>query len=168
MRNARAMLAIATASLLIAASCVRQAADTAPADRATTDVSPAMPATSTPTNPTPEPAEAPRPHQESGTSIAQPITDDAPIAVQNPPEIITLDQFDKACHSDADCAIKDVGSCCGYNPRCVNKDTPTFPEQVKAKCSKEGRASICGFPSLSGCKCEQGTCAGISDGTQVQ
>lgn len=66
-----------------------------------------------------------------------------------------------SCKTDADCAIKDVGSCCGYNPRCVNIDSQTFPEQVQAKCAKDGRVGICGFPSISGCECVAGKCAGI-------
>lgn len=74
-----------------------------------------------------------------------------------------------SCKSNADCAVKDVGSCCGYNPRCVNKDSQTFPEQVQAKCAKDGRVGICGFPSISGCECVAGKCAGIpgADGNEV-
>lgn len=74
-----------------------------------------------------------------------------------------------SCRTDADCAIKDVGSCCGYNPRCVNKDSQTFPEQVQAKCAKDGRVGICGFPSISGCECVAGKCAGVpgANGTEV-
>lgn len=74
-----------------------------------------------------------------------------------------------SCRTDADCAIKDVGSCCGYNPRCVNKDSQTFPEQVQAKCANDGRVGICGFPSISGCECVAGKCAGIpgADGNEV-
>jgi len=68
----------------------------------------------------------------------------------------------RSCKVDADCAIKDVGSCCGYSPQCVNRDSPTFPEQVKAQCASEGRMSVCGFPSLSGCQCVQGQCAGVN------
>ena len=67
-----------------------------------------------------------------------------------------------SCKTHADCAIKDVGSCCGYNPRCLNKDSPTFPEQVQAQCAKEGRMGICGFPAITGCECVAGKCAGIA------
>ena len=68
------------------------------------------------------------------------------------------------CESDVDCAVKDVGSCCGYYPRCVNKDSPTFPELVKAQCRKEGRSSICGFPAISGCQCVAHECVNIYAG----
>ena len=68
------------------------------------------------------------------------------------------------CDSDSDCLVKDVGSCCGYFPRCVNKDSPTYPEQVKAQCAKEGRASICGFPAISGCQCVAHECVNVNAG----
>jgi hypothetical protein len=67
---------------------------------------------------------------------------------------------DRGCQTDADCAIKDVGSCCGYAPACVNKASPTFPEQVQAQCAKSGRMGICGFPAITGCKCTAGQCEG--------
>lgn len=75
------------------------------------------------------------------------------------------DPVDISCKVDSDCAIKDVGSCCGYSPQCVNADAPTFPEQVKAQCASEGRMSVCGFPAISGCRCVQGRCAGVNDGS---
>ena len=37
---------------------------------------------------------------------------------------------DASCKTDDDCAIKDVGSCFGYRPACVNKASPTFPRQT--------------------------------------
>jgi hypothetical protein len=67
---------------------------------------------------------------------------------------------DSSCRTDADCAIKDVGSCCGYRPACVNKASPTFPEQVQKQCAKSGRMGICGFPAITGCKCTAGKCEG--------
>lgn len=66
---------------------------------------------------------------------------------------------DLACRTDADCVIKDVGSCCGYRPQCLNKAAKTFPDQVKAKCASEGRVSTCGMPAVAGCQCVQGKCA---------
>jgi hypothetical protein len=67
---------------------------------------------------------------------------------------------DASCKVDADCAIKDVGSCCGYRPQCVNSASPTFPDQVKAACADSGRMGICGFPAITGCKCNAGQCEG--------
>ena len=82
------------------------------------------------------------------------------VAVGEPAPVIA-DTVSLACKTDADCAIKDVGSCCGYNPRCVNKDSATFPEQVQAQCAKDGRVSTCGFPTISSCACNAGKCAAI-------
>ena len=67
----------------------------------------------------------------------------------------------RACKTSADCAVKDAGSCCGYRPVCVNKDTPTFPEKVKAACANEGRVGICGFQAIDGCECVSGKCEGL-------
>ncbi len=67
----------------------------------------------------------------------------------------------RACRSDSDCAMKDAGSCCGYRPVCVSKDTPTFPEKVKAACAQDGQVGICGFPAIEGCQCVAGKCAGV-------
>lgn len=68
---------------------------------------------------------------------------------------------DVSCKTDSDCKIKDVGSCCGYRPACVNKNSATYPEEVKAQCSKEGRMGICGFPSISSCTCTNNKCEGV-------
>ena len=70
------------------------------------------------------------------------------------------DVVDASCKTDADCAIKDVGSCCGYRPACVNRASPTFPERVKEQCARSGRMGICGFPAITGCKCTAGKCEG--------
>ena len=68
----------------------------------------------------------------------------------------------RACKMDADCAVKDVGSCCGQYPACVNKDAQTFPEKVKAQCGIEHRMGVCSIPVISGCSCVQGKCADIN------
>lgn len=69
---------------------------------------------------------------------------------------------DYGCSTDADCTVKDVGSCCGYAPACVNTDSPTFPGQVKAECGKQGMASTCGFQEIAGCQCVEGLCTAVS------
>lgn len=68
-------------------------------------------------------------------------------------------EIDRSCKIDADCEVKNVGNCCGYYPQCVNVNSPTDPEQVKADCAREGRSSICGFPSIDHCQCVEGQCA---------
>jgi hypothetical protein len=71
-------------------------------------------------------------------------------------------EVDHSCQTDADCMVKDIGNCCGYYPACVNRDSPTFPEQVKAQCAAEGISSVCGFPSVSGCQCIDHRCEAIT------
>lgn len=71
---------------------------------------------------------------------------------------------DYTCKVDADCAVKDVGNCCGRYPACVNRDSPTFPDRVKAECAKKGEMGICGFPEISGCSRVEGRCASRGDG----
>lgn len=63
-----------------------------------------------------------------------------------------------ACRVDADCVVKNVGSCCGYHPACVNHESPVFPDRVKAECAQKGLSSICGFPDISACSCVAGRC----------
>ena len=71
-----------------------------------------------------------------------------------------LSHPDYSCKTSADCAVKDVGNCCGQYPACVNKDSRTFPAQVRAQCSKEHRMGVCGFPAIHGCECVAGRCEG--------
>lgn len=71
---------------------------------------------------------------------------------------------DRSCKTDADCAIKDVGNCCGYYPACVNKDSPTDPAGVRAQCQSKGMVGVCGFPSITSCQCRNGQCASAGSG----
>lgn len=71
---------------------------------------------------------------------------------------------DRSCRSDADCAVKNVGNCCGYYPACVNKDSPTDPAAVQAQCKASGMMSVCGFPDISSCSCNAGTCEAAGTG----
>ncbi|AWV08114.1 hypothetical protein [Marilutibacter maris] len=67
-------------------------------------------------------------------------------------------RIDKSCKTDADCTVKNVGNCCGYYPACVNVNSPTDPEGVKAACAESGMMSVCGFPAIEGCQCVEGSC----------
>jgi hypothetical protein len=80
------------------------------------------------------------------------------LAIEAPPEP------ERSCQVDADCAVKNVGNCCGYFPACVNRNAQTFPEQVKAACEREGRSSVCGFREISACRCVQNRCEPAADG----
>ena len=64
-----------------------------------------------------------------------------------------------ACKTSADCAVKNVGNCCGAMPACVNKDSPTDPAAVQAACAAKGMMSVCGFAEISACRCDNGQCA---------
>lgn len=81
------------------------------------------------------------------------------------PPTASIGEVDYSCKVDADCAVKNVGNCCGYYPACVNKDSPTFPEQVQARCAAEGVSSVCGFPEISGCACVEGRCTNLTGPT---
>ena len=71
-------------------------------------------------------------------------------------------RVDYSCVVDADCTVKDIGNCCGYYPACVNRDSPTFPQQVLAECERKGLAGVCGFPSIQSCRCEAKRCAAVN------
>ncbi len=74
---------------------------------------------------------------------------------------------DRSCKTDSDCAVKDVGNCCGAYPMCVGKAAKTDPAAVRAQCAKDGMASTCGFQEVSGCQCVKGQCENISNGAAV-
>ncbi len=74
---------------------------------------------------------------------------------------------DYACKTHADCAVKDVGNCCGAMPACVNKNSPTDPQGVRAQCAASGMAGICGFADVSACQCVSGRCEADTSSTQV-
>ena len=74
-----------------------------------------------------------------------------------------------ACKTSADCAVKNVGNCCGAMPACVNKDSPTDPAAVQAACAAKGMMRVCGFAEIVACQCDNGQCAPAGGATpQVQ
>ena len=76
-----------------------------------------------------------------------------------PPQVLGEPvKIDRSCSSDADCAVKNVGNCCGVAPACVNVNSPTDPKAVQAECAKKGMASICGFKPIDHCQCVEGQC----------
>jgi len=85
-------------------------------------------------------------------------------AAPRPDAVAAADAVDYSCRVDADCAVKDVGNCCGRYDACVNHDSPTFPDQVKADCAKQGMAGVCGFPVIEGCACIEGRCSAADHG----
>lgn len=106
---------------------------------------------SAPASKNPDAAVGPNPFEKP---VAQrPITTETPEAPK------------RSCKTDADCVVKDVGNCCGHYPACVAKDARVNPAAVRAKCAKEGRMAVCGFPVISACSCVQGMCQAASGAT---
>lgn len=66
--------------------------------------------------------------------------------------------LDRSCRTSADCVVKNVGSCCGAMPSCVNANAKPDPAAVQAQCARNGMSSICGFKEVTGCSCVVGTC----------
>lgn len=101
---------------------------------------------------------SPSPPAASTASALEPAT----AAAAAPPG-----EVDYGCRVDADCAVKDVGNCCGRYPACVNRDSPTFPEQVAAECARTGMSGICGYPEISACRCVEQRCAAVTDSAET-
>jgi len=76
----------------------------------------------------------------------------------------TLQEYENSinysCQTDSDCVIKDVPNCCGYYPKCTNNDAFVDAPFVQEACKNEGLSSICGFPDISYCGCENNKCVG--------
>lgn len=81
-----------------------------------------------------------------------------PMSTPSPPVRSAMPALDVSCRANDDCAVKNVGNCCGAMPACVNKDSPTDPAAVQAQCAREGRMSVCGFREISSCQCNAGRC----------
>nr|WP_255516455.1 hypothetical protein [Luteimonas suaedae] len=76
-------------------------------------------------------------------------------------------QLDRSCRTDSDCAVKNVGNCCGYFPACVNREAQPDPEAVRARCTETGMASTCGFREISACSCVQDRCEAVRQSLQA-
>ena len=134
-------------SLLLAGCTAPTSSSDAPKPPAAESAAPI--ATPAPPVSQPPPATAPRP----GAMERKPVADaSAP---------------NRSCKVDSDCAVKDVGNCCGAFPMCVHRDAKTDPAAVRAQCAKDGMASICGFVEVSGCQCVQGQCQNLGNGASV-
>jgi hypothetical protein len=165
-------IVIAMVLALALGACAKSPPSVAEAPAAPADAS--VPADVPEVLPPPEPAdETPADDVDATPDDAGAASEPAADADEPPANTIAVGEpnpgapgiVDTSCRTDADCAIKDVGSCCGYRPACVNAGSPTFAEQVKAQCAKDGRMGICGFPAITGCRCNAGTCEGTGAGT---
>jgi len=77
------------------------------------------------------------------------------------------DSLESSCQNDSDCVVLNVGNCCGYLPKCLNKAAKPDPQYVKALCQKNGLSSVCGFLHVTSCKCENNRCEAASQGAPV-
>jgi hypothetical protein len=151
MRLGHCALATLVAILLSGCTAPKPNAD-APQAPAAPSVS-AAPAAPMPT--TPKPVEAP---------AAAPAS--RPPAIETLPGA-TAENPSRSCKTDSDCAVKNVGNCCGAYPMCVNKDARTDPAAVQAQCAKQGITSVCGFQEVSGCQCVKSQCQSLGTGPAV-
>lgn len=124
---------------------------------------PATPATSVAA--APAPATTPAPAQPPVAAAPAPTGGDAAPLAASP--AVGAASPSRSCKVDADCAVKDVGSCCGSYPMCVNRDAKTDPAAVRAQCARDGMSSTCEVPQVGGCQCVKGQCENLSNGTAV-
>jgi hypothetical protein len=94
-----------------------------------------------------------------------PMSDPLPATVlpepATPPRhgaVAGLPDLDRSCRIDADCAVKNVGNCCGYYPACVNRSAEPDPQAVQAACARSGMAGVCGFREIQACACVASRC----------
>ena len=89
-----------------------------------------------------------------------------PTKVKTKPKSATPPPIDLSCETAKDCAVKNVGNCCGYYPRCVNVDFEPDPKAVQAQCEREGRMGVCGFAEVKSCTCEAKKCVSHSESVE--
>lgn len=173
LRRVQAMRPLLVGCLALAlAAC--QAASPPPAANAAADAPMATPAASA-SSPSAAPGDAPgiaspsdaatppaSPPASAPPARATPVADAAEPGPPAPSPADPGRALVDRCSSDADCEVKDVGSCCGYRPRCLHRDSPTFADEVKARCKAEGRVSHCGITAVAGCTCEAGRCVDVA------
>ncbi|MCY7354703.1 MAG: hypothetical protein LH470_06435 [Lysobacter sp.] len=115
------------------------------------------PGASAQTEPAPRMATMPAPAR---TKPAPPMSDPLPPEVMPMPASTTKPPvIDQSCKTSADCVVKDVGSCCGAMPACVNRNSAVpNPAVVQAQCAREGRVSTCMSNPITACLCANGQC----------
>lgn len=147
-----------TAAFVIASALA--ACTTPPASPPAGDA-PTTSATPTPASPTPAgnpPAATPAPTRAPVAATPAPVTG-SPADPVRQPALAAPGVVDRSCRTDADCTIKDVGSCCGTYPACVNVNSPADPRAVQAECARKGMQSTCEVPNVQSCSCSAGQCA---------
>jgi hypothetical protein len=85
-----------------------------------------------------------------------------PVAGQFESGLRAHEQLRFDCVEDSDCAVKNVGNCCGHYPTCVHVDSPTDPAAVAAECAQRDLAGICGYPVIETCICVANRCQDVA------
>ncbi len=182
MRTNVLLLCVGLLSACLLAGCPAESPET-PSPAPSTQPSPTPDAAQTPVAPTTQPAPAtstPTPAPNAVHDAAAPLapaaatapkTPTAPAPTKNANDALAdkaagfdPNNPDRRCKIDSDCAVKDVGNCCGRFPMCVNKNAKTDPAAVAAQCAKQGMASICGFEEITACQCVDGQCKNAGNG----
>ncbi|MDD5194039.1 MAG: hypothetical protein PHF67_05675 [Candidatus Nanoarchaeia archaeon] len=82
-------------------------------------------------------------------------------------KVYTLQDYeasiDYSCERALDCEIKDIHSCCGYYPKCVNKNSIANATLVSELCSSVSNTGYCGYKNIQSCKCENKKCVGSEE-----
>ena len=102
----------------------------------------------------------------SACAAPAPVADNSVPApsVDAPSGAPVLAAVDRSCRLDSDCAVKNVGNCCGYQPACVNADAQVDPQAVQADCARRGLAGVCGFQEIEACSCVAARCEPANGG----
>ncbi len=66
--------------------------------------------------------------------------------------------IDYSCSQSTDCAIKNVGNCCGEYKQCANIHAKVDPSSVDTMCAREHAASVCGQQEIKSCSCVNRRC----------
>jgi hypothetical protein len=113
----------------------------------------------------PSPAANPTPADEAAVPATVPTPADAgaSVALPYPSDLAAHAGLRIDCQQDSECAVKDVGNCCGRYDACVRADSQPDPTAVQAECATTGMAGICGFPVIEACVCAAGTCQAAPD-----
>lgn len=149
-------LALMLALAFVLAACAAPPAGPQGADSASARADAAAPAIAVAPEGSPPGAIAPPPRSKPAPPMSEPLP--AQRVPDARPAPATAPKLDLSCRTSADCAVKDVGNCCGYYPRCVNAKAAVDPQAVQAQCARSGMASVCGFKPVAGCECVQGEC----------
>ena len=73
-------------------------------------------------------------------------------------DLVTSDDWVYYCKSNSDCEIKNIGSCCGYYPSCVNKNFSPDLDAVRKECKEMWFVSVCWHEVIDRCRCVNNTC----------